>query len=67
MGGNLQRFTQPDGELAVFTENYAFKSPSAAAAVVNGRPTNGTTEWRLPDGKTYKAWEAEKLEQEGIL
>lgn len=51
------------GELAVFTENYAFKSPSAAAAVVNGRPTNGTTEWRLPEGKTYKAWEAEKLEQ----
>lgn len=55
-----------DGELAVFAENYAFKSPSAAAAVVNGRPTNGTAEWRLSDGKTYKAWEAEKLEQEAV-
>ncbi|MDR9424343.1 MAG: GIY-YIG nuclease family protein [Marinobacter sp.] len=55
---------KPEGELAIFTEHYAFKSPSAAAAVVNGRPTNGTTEWRLPGGITYKAWEAEKLEQE---
>ena len=57
---------RPEGEVAVFTESYAFKSPSAAAAVVNGRPTNGTTEWRLPDGKTYKGWEAEKLEQEAV-
>lgn len=45
-----------------FTENYAFKSPSAAAAVVNGRPANGTTEWRLKgSGKSYKDWEEEKL------
>jgi len=51
----------PGEGLSVFQENYAFKSPSAAAAVVNGRPTNGTTEWRLPDGKTYKQWEADKL------
>lgn len=56
----------PEGALAVFGENYAFKSPSAAAAVVNGRPTNGTTVWRLPRGKTYKAWEAEKLEREEV-
>ncbi|MBK1885623.1 GIY-YIG nuclease family protein [Marinobacter sp. DY40_1A1] len=55
---------RPEGELSVFSENYAFRSPSAAAAVVNGRPTNGTTEWRLPEGKTYKAWEKEKLEQD---
>lgn len=55
-----------EGDLSVFVENYAFKSPSAAAAVVNGRPTNGTTEWRLPSGKDYKTWEAEKLEHEGI-
>jgi hypothetical protein len=51
----------------VFSENYAFKSPSAAAAVVNGRPANGTLEWKLQgSGKSYKDWEAEKLEQEGI-
>jgi hypothetical protein len=50
----------------VFTENYAFKSPSAAAAVVNGRPANGTIEWKLANGKTYKDWEADKLAQEGV-
>jgi hypothetical protein len=46
----------------VFSENYAFKSPSAAAAVVNGRPANGTFEWKVQgQAKTYKQWEAEKL------
>lgn len=49
-----------------FSENYAFKSPSAAAAVVNGRPANGTIEWKLANGKTYKEWEADKLAQEGV-
>lgn len=55
---------RPEEQHTVFTENYAFRSPSAAAAVVNGRPANGTTEWRLPDGTTYKEWEAEKLERD---
>ena len=35
-----------------------------AAAVVNGRPANGTIEWKLISGKTYKEWEQEKLAQE---
>lgn len=47
-----------------FRENYAFKSPSAAAAVVNGRPANGTVEWKLENGKTYKEWEADQLANE---
>ncbi len=50
----------------VFSDNYAFRSPSAAAAVVNGRPANGTMEWKLANGKTYKEWEADKLAQEGL-
>jgi hypothetical protein len=46
----------------VFTENYAFKSPSAAASVVAGRPANGPNSWKLEDGsQTYKDWEAGKL------
>lgn len=46
----------------VFTQNYAFNSPSAAAAVVNGRPANGRTEWKTADTKiTLKAWEAAQL------
>lgn len=52
------------GSGRMFTDNYAFKSPSAAAAVVNGRPANGTIEWKLISGKTYKEWEQEKLAQE---
>ena len=52
----------PQGDHAVFSQSYAFKSTSAAAAVVNGRPANGTVEWRVVgSGQTYKAWEAEQL------
>lgn len=36
-----------NGQGREFRENYAFKSPSAAAAVVNGHPANGTVEWKL--------------------
>lgn len=53
-----------DGKLRIFTENYAFKSPSAAAAVVNGRPANGTLEWKVQgQNKTYKEWEAGQLDR----
>lgn len=56
---------QEDGAHRVFKENYAFKSPSAAGAVANGRPTNGTIEWKVKgSGKTYKEWEAENLAHE---
>lgn len=55
---------QEQETLRVFTKNYAFKSPSAAGAVVNGRPTNGTVEWKVQrQSKTYKEWEAEQLLQ----
>ncbi|WP_241524155.1 DUF4357 domain-containing protein [Oceaniglobus indicus] len=46
---------------AMFSENYAFKSPSAAAAVVVGRPANGRTEWKLDTGQTLADWEAMTL------
>jgi hypothetical protein len=55
------------GANRVFRENYAFKSPSAAAAVVNGRPANGTIEWKVQgQGKTYKQWEAEQLARDHL-
>jgi hypothetical protein len=51
-----------DGVHCIFKQNYAFTSPSAAAAVVTGRQTNGAIEWRNEaTGRTYKAWEAEQL------
>lgn len=54
----------PQGNTGVFNENYAFKSPSAAAAVVMGRPTNGTTKWKVKgQSLTYKEWEAAQLVQ----
>jgi hypothetical protein len=51
-----------DGGHRIFAEDYAFASPSAAAAAVNGRPSNGTFEWReLASGQTYKDWERARL------
>lgn len=53
---------QPTTELCIFTANYAFKSPSAAAAVINGRSSNGTIEWKVKgQSVTYKEWEGEQL------
>lgn len=53
---------QVQGDHCVFSQNYAFQSPSAAAAVVNGRPANGTIEWRHETtGETYKEWEMRDL------
>lgn len=51
----------PNGDHCVFTENYAFSSPSAAAAVVYGRQASGTISWKTPIGQTYKDWEAAQL------
>lgn len=51
-----------EGTRCIFAKNYAFRSPSAAAAVVNGRPANGTIEWKVEGSmQTYKEWEANQL------
>jgi len=51
-----------EGEHCVFTQDYAFRSPSAAAAAVNGRASNGQLDWRTTDGGlTYKDWEARQV------
>lgn len=42
----------PDG--LVFVEDYKFKSPSGAAAVVSGGHANGWIEWKNAVGKTLK-------------
>lgn len=50
------------GAHCIFTKDYAFRSPSAAAAVVNGRASNGQLDWRTADGgMTYKDWEARQV------
>lgn len=52
------------GSNTQFTEDYAFNSPSAAAAIALGRAANGRTEWKLPNGKTYAEWEEDQLAKE---
>ncbi len=55
----------PEGGSAVFSENFAFSSPSAAAAVVQGRAANGRVDWKLKGtNTTYAEWEATQLETE---
>ncbi len=49
------------GRLA-FKDDYAFRSPSAASAVVLGRQDNGRMSWRVQEtGKTYADWQNEKI------
>jgi len=53
---------EENGRHRVFKNDYRFSSPSAAAAVINGRSSNGRTAWKLQGtNQTYKEWEAERL------
>ncbi len=50
------------GDQRVFTKSYAFRSSSAAAAVITGRNTSGPATWYVEDtGLSYKDWEAQLL------
>lgn len=53
---------QQEGQ-AILANDYAFASPSAAAAVVSGRAANGRTSWKLSDGRTYAQWEHDRLNE----
>ncbi len=53
---------QDQSDHRVFSQNYAFRSPSAAASVVKGQPAAGTIDWKVQgQNKTYKQWEADQL------
>ena len=44
-----------------FAEDIAFRSPSAAAAVILGRPANGRTSWKVSGSNaTYRDWQSEQ-------
>ena len=50
------------GEHLTFSDDYAFRSPSAAAAVVYGRAANGRTSWVLEStGQTYADWQEQQV------
>ncbi|MFJ4263435.1 GIY-YIG nuclease family protein [Paenarthrobacter nicotinovorans] len=52
-----------NGSNLAFTKNYVFKSPSAAAAVITGRATNGRVTWKDPStGLTYGQWQEQGVE-----
>jgi hypothetical protein len=47
-----------------FSEDVAFSSPSAAAAVVVAGNTSGPKRWKLAsNGKSYREWQEEKVEK----
>ena len=51
-----------DGQAMTFPKDFVFASPSAAAAVVVGRASNGRTEWMVEGtGQTYAAWQEQLL------
>lgn len=55
------------GEHLTFSDDYAFSSPSAAAAVVCGRSANGRTAWVVEgSGETYAAWQDRQLSAAGV-
>jgi hypothetical protein len=43
-----------NGDSMVFSQDYEFDSPTAAAVIVYGNPMNGRTEWKTSSGKTLK-------------
>ncbi len=51
-----------DGQHNEFTQDYAFSSVSAAAAVVSGRTANGRTHWVIEGTElSYGQWAAEQV------
>lgn len=43
------------GNVYVFTQDYAFNSPSLASTVVLGRSSNGRTDWKDAQGRSLKS------------
>jgi hypothetical protein len=55
---------EADGK-RLFTKDYEFNSPSAAAAIVAGRNINGRSKWMMKGSQlSYGDWQSEKLDQE---
>ena len=47
-------------EKMIFTRDYLFSSPSAAAMIVLGRSANGRTEWKTVKGESLRDIEKEE-------
>ncbi len=54
------------GDRYKFTQDYAFDSPSAAAAIVLDRNSNGRTEWKVKgQKKTFHEWQSQSGARNG--
>jgi hypothetical protein len=49
----------------VFTQDYTFDSPSAAAQIVQGRTANGRIDWKDDQGRTLKELQERSVPQTG--
>lgn len=55
--------TSPGGQTKHFINDHVFASPSAAAAVVLGRTSNGRAIWKVREtGTSYGAWQSEGVD-----
>ena len=53
--------------MLVFAKPHAFSSPSAAAAVVLDRNSNGRTEWKVQGSKqSYHDWQQTRIGADGV-
>lgn len=52
------------GDHYEFKADYSFGSPSTAAGVILGRPTNGRTDWKDSDGRTLKQIQEDSIRSE---
>lgn len=53
-----------EGSVAVLSQDVAFASPSAAAAVISGRSANGRISWiHTPSGRTFAEWEESQISE----
>ena len=51
-----------DGDRLLFTQDFRFASPSAAAGVLVGGASNGRKAWKASDGRTLKSIQDERAE-----
>ncbi|AQU82446.1 MULTISPECIES: GIY-YIG nuclease family protein [unclassified Halomonas] len=59
---------EDENKVRRFASDYAFTSPSAAAAVVSGRSANGRIHWKLEGtGQTYGAWQDQQVSAAAAL
>lgn len=53
---------EAENGLRRFSTDYAFSSPSAAAAVVTGRSANGREQWKVEgSSQTYAGWQDQQV------